>query len=101
MPTCCTFNTGREKNLVGGGIRLRQSVPWQIHMEKYKPSEFQMTKEMMATPKRFRMAETPRARRLHFEPDLLASIEEDGNPAALAAITGKLWKVFRLSPLLR
>jgi len=87
-----------EEDMTG---QLAESVPWQIHKGRFKPSQFQVTKELMATPKRFRMAETPRARRLHFEPDMLASVEEDDNPAALASLTGRLWKVFRLSPLFR
>ena len=49
---------------------MAQNVLGRAQRKSYREIDFQVTKEAMATPKRFRMAETPRRRRIHFQPDL-------------------------------
>jgi len=84
-----------------GHAAMAQNVLGRAQRKSYRETDFQVTKQAMATPKRFRMAETPRRRRIHFQPDLVASVEEEANADVLAALTKKTWKVYRVSPLFR
>ena len=78
---------------------LALSTPWHQHKASYKGSEYQITKEALATPKRFKMCETPRARRLHFVPDIIASVEEEENQETLKSFTKKQYSVYCVSPI--
>ena len=57
-------------------------------------------KDAVATPRRFighNQSVIASARKLKFVPDLIAGIEEDIHEAATKNVTGKTWKIFKVS----
>ena len=65
--------------------------------------DFLSRKDAVATPRRFigtNQSMIASARKLSFAPDIIAGVEEDEYGEATKNLTGRVWKIYKVSDLI-